>query len=184
MNSSLKLFFLLALAVPAVLHGQSSPRKMAVVDVGKVFDDYYKVKEAKEKMNKSGKIFKDEMAIFEKELKKLVDEFNEIQTKLKNPNLDADALRNQAKEKLKVIRVKESDIKQYQERYRATMRQREQNLGVQALADIRKAIEKVAADKELDLVLSSAGQQVVLFAKPAFDVTAEVIAIMNATQKK
>jgi len=184
MNTSLKLFFVLALVIPAMLLGQSSPSKIAIVDVQKVFDDYYKVKEAMEKREKSEKIFKDEVTIMENELKKLVDEFKEIQTKLKNPNLDVEALRDQAKQKLQAIRVQESDMKQYGERTRATWRQREQNLARQTLTDIRKAIEKVAADKDLDLVLSSAGQQAVLFAKPAFDVTAEISAILNATKKK
>ena len=113
MNTSLKLFFVLALVIPAMLLGQSSPSKMAIVDVQKVFDDYYKVKEAMEKRGKSEKIFKDEMTIMENELKKLVDEFKEIQTKLKNPNLDVEALRDQAKQKLQAIRVQESDMKQY-----------------------------------------------------------------------
>ena len=81
MNTSLKLFFVLALVIPAMLLGQSSPSKIAIVDVQKVFDDYYKVKEAMEKRTKSEKIFKDEMTIMENELKKLVGEFNEIQKK-------------------------------------------------------------------------------------------------------
>ena len=69
MNTSLKLFFVLALVIPAMLLGQSSPSKIAIVDVQKVFDDYYKVKEAMEKRTKSEKIFKDEMTIMENELK-------------------------------------------------------------------------------------------------------------------
>lgn len=181
--SWISLPFLMSL-LTVTLAAQSTPRNIGVVDVAKVFDEYHKVKEAKERMGKSQKIFKEEMEIFQKELKKLVDEFNEIQTKLKNPNLDSEILRKQAKEKLKVIREKESDVKQYQDRYRATLRQREQNLLSQHTADIRSAIAKVAVAKQLDLVLSSAGQQFVLYAKPAFDVTADVTAIINAPAPK
>ncbi|MFP6899533.1 MAG: OmpH family outer membrane protein [Opitutales bacterium] len=170
------------LSIP--LAAQSTPRNIGVVDVAKVFDDYYKVKEAKARMAKSQKIFKEEMEIFQKELKKLVDEFNEIQTKLKNPNLDSETLRKQAQAKLKVIRLKESDVKQYQERYRGTLRQREKNLLSQHTTDIRSAIAKVAASKQLDLVLSSAGQQFVLYAKPVFDITADVTAVINASAPK
>ena len=182
-TSWISLPFLMSL-LSVTLAAQSVPRNIGVVDVAKVFDEYYKVKEAKERMAKSQKIFKEEMEIFQKELKQLVDEFNEIQTKLKNPNLDSETLRNQAKEKLKVVREKESDVKQYQERYRATLRQREQNLLSQHTTDIRNAIAKVAESKKLDLVLSSAGQQFVLFAKPVFDVTADVTAIINASAPK
>ena len=171
---------LLAVSVTA----QTTPRNVGVVDVAKVFGEYYKVKEAKERMAKSQKIFTEEMGIFKTELKKLVDEFNELQTKLKNPNLDSAVLRKQAEEKIKVIRTKESDVKQYQDRTRATLRQREQNLLTQHTADIRDAITKVATAKNLDLVLSSAGQQFVLFHKSTFDVTAEVTAILNASAPK
>ena len=93
---------LLAVSVTA----QTTPRNVGVVDVAKVFGEYYKVKEAKERMAKSQKIFTEEMEIFGTELKKLVDEFKELQTKLMNPNLDNEALRKQAEEKIKVIRTK------------------------------------------------------------------------------
>ena len=99
-TSWISLPFLMSL-LTVTLAAQSTPRNIGVVDVAKVFDEYYKVKEAKERMGKSQKIFKEEMEIFQKELKKLVDEFNEIQTKLKNPNLDSEAIRKQAKVKEK-----------------------------------------------------------------------------------
>ena len=135
-------------------------------------------------MSLSQNIFKEEMGIYQSELKKLIDAFNELQTKLKNPNLDTEVLRKKGKEMLQVIREKEADIKQYQTRTVATMRQREQNFLALHTADIREAIKKVAASKNLDLILSSAGQQLVLFAKPAFDVTADVSTIINASAPK
>jgi len=184
MKFSLLSLSMLLSFVTATVIAQNSPRAIGVVDVAKVFDEYHKVKDAKEKMAKSQKIFKEEMEIYQKELKELVDEFNEIQTKLKNPNLVSESIRNQAQEKLKVIRAKESDVKQYQERTRATLRQREQNYLTQHTADIRNAITKVAAAKDLDLVLSSAGQQFVLFHKSTFDVTAAVSAVLNANAPK
>ena len=169
---------------PTLSLGQTTPRNVAVVDVGKVFTEYNEVKVAKEKMAKSQKIFKEEMGIYQSELKKLVDDFNELQTKLKNPSLDTPALRNKGKDMIKVIKQKESDIKQYQSRTLSTLRQREQNLLSKHTAHIREAIEKVAKAKNLDLVLSSAGKQFILFAKPAFDVTDDVIKIVNATVPK
>ncbi len=184
MKTSLLALSVLLSLLPAQLTAQATPRTIGVVDVAKVFDDYYKVKEAKERMAKSQKIFREEMEIFQAELKKLVGEFNDVQTKLKNPNLDTEALRKQAQDKLKVIREKEVDVQQYQERTRATLRQREQNLLTLHTTDIRSAIAKVAAAKNLDLVLSSAGQQFVLFAKPTFDVTADVTAIVNSSAPK
>ena len=184
MNISLLSRSLMLSLLTVSVAAQTTPRTVGVVDVAKVFDEYHKVKEAKEKMAKSQKIFKEEMEIFQKELTKLVGEFNEIQTKLKNPNLDSEAIRKQAQEKLKVIRTKEGDVKQYQDRTRATLQQRERNLLAEHTTDIRNAITKVATAKNLDLVLSSAGQQFVLFHKPTFDVTAAVTSVLNSNAPK
>ena len=180
MNLPLVSLAVLLSLLPALLTAQTAPRNVGVVNIAKVFDEYYKVKEAKERMAKSQKIFKEEMGIFQSELKKLIDDFNEVQTKLKNPNLKSDALLKKGEGMLKVIREKEADIKQYQTRTLATLRQREQNLLTQHTSDIRDAIGKVAAAKNLDLVLNSAGQQFVLFSKPTFDITAQVTAIINS----
>ncbi|MBO93950.1 MAG: hypothetical protein CMI32_03510 [Opitutales bacterium] len=188
MKAALFSFSILLSILPVLLTAQTTPRNIGVVDVTKVFDEYYKVKIAKERMAKSQKIFREEMEIFQTELKKLVNEFNDLQIKLKNPSLDTEALRKQAKDKLKVIRDKEADVKQYQDRTRATLQQRERNLLVQHTGEIRSAITKVASARKLDLIFNSTDPQFtlgfVLFAKPTFDVTADIIAIVNASAPK
>ena len=85
------------LLIPCVAFSQ----KVAVVDVQKVFDGYQKVKEARERLEKSSKIAKEEIDIFRDELGNIVKELREMEEKLKNPNIDSSALKGKYQEKVK-----------------------------------------------------------------------------------
>lgn len=65
-------------------------QKIGVVDVQKVFDGYHKVKDARERLDKSKKVAMEELEIFRDELEKIVEELREMEEKLKNPNIDTD----------------------------------------------------------------------------------------------
>ena len=75
-----KLFSLLLIILPSLMFAQ----KVAVVDVQKVFDGYQKVKDARERLEKSSKIAMEEIDIFKDELAKIVKELREMEEKLKN----------------------------------------------------------------------------------------------------
>ena len=82
-------------------------QKVAVVDVQKVFDGYTKVKEARERLEKSSSIAKEEIDIFKDELGKIVKELREMEEKLKNPNIDSSALKTKYQEKVNMAQSKE-----------------------------------------------------------------------------
>jgi len=156
-------------------------QKVGVVDVQKVFDGYQKVKEAREKLEKSQKIAMEELGIFRDELEKIVNELKEMEDKLKNPNIDSSSLKSKYQEKVQVAKEKQDDMVAYDKRAKATIAQRQRNLLVEHLEDIRAAIKKVAGDKGLDLVLNSSENQLgVFFASDQTDFTEEVIITLNA----
>ena len=78
-----KFFSLLLIILPSLMFAQ----KVAVVDVQKVFDGYQKVKDARERLEKSSKIAMEEIDIFKDELAKIVKELREMEEKLKKMNL-------------------------------------------------------------------------------------------------
>jgi len=156
-------------------------QKVGVVDVQKVFDGYQKVKEAREKLEKSQKIAMEELEIFRDELEKIVNELKEMEGKLKNPNIDSSSLKTKYQEKVQVAKEKQDDMVAYDKRAKATIAQRQRNLLVEHLEDIRTAIKKVAGVKGLDLVLNSSETQLgVFFASDQTDFTEEVIITLNA----
>lgn len=163
----------------------SQAQKVAVVDVQKVFDGYQKVKEARERLDKSKKIAMEELEIFRAEMEKIVKELKEMEEKIKNPNIDSTALRSKYQEKVEKAKVKQEDMVSYDKRAKATIAQRQRNLLVEHLEDIRGAVKRVAAAKKFDLILNSSETQLgVFFAGEKFDVTEEVIVTLNANIAK
>ena len=172
---------LLFLSLMSFTHAQ----KVAVLDVQKVFDGYQKVKEARQKLDKSKKIAMEEIDIYRAEMEKMVRELKEMEEKIKNPNIDSTDLRKKYQEKVEKAKVKQDDMVSYDKRAKATISQRQRNLLVEHLADIRKAVEKVAAVKGFDLILNSSETQLgVFYAGEKYDVTEEVIVTLNASSGK
>jgi outer membrane protein len=159
-------------------------QKIGVVDVQKVFDGYQKVKEARERLDKSKQVAMEELEIFRDEMEKIVNELKEMEEKLKNPNIDTSTLKDKYQEKVKVAKEKQDDMVAYDKRAKATIAQRQRNLLVEHLEDIRAAIKKVSLAKGLDLVLNSSETQLgVFYSSDNTDYTEEVIVTLNAENK-
>jgi Skp family chaperone for outer membrane proteins len=127
----------------------------------------------------------EELEIFRAEMEKIVKELKEMEEKIKNPNIDSTALRTQYQEKVKKAKIKQEDMVSYDKRAKATIAQRQRNLLVEHLEDIRGAVKRVAAAKKFDLILNSSETQLgVFFAGEKFDVTEEVIVTLNANIAK
>ena len=158
-------------------------QKIGVVDVQKVFDGYQKVKDARERLDKSKQVAMEELEIFRDEMEKIVNELKEMEEKLKNPNIDTSVLKDKYQEKVKKAQEKKEDMVAYEKRARATIAQRQKNLLVEHLGDIRIAIEKVSSAKKLDLVLNSSETQLgVFYASGNLDITQDVIVALNSTK--
>ena len=137
-------FFIL---VGSLLNAQ----KIAVVDVQKTFDGYQKVKDARERLDRSKKIAVEELEIFKDELEKIVKELREMEEKLKNPNIESSNLKASYQEKLKKAKEKQEDMVAYDKRAKATIAQRQRNLLVEHLGDIREAVKRFPPQKVLIL---------------------------------
>lgn len=181
----IKYSHILALCSFLFLNTFSHAQKIAVVDVQKVFDGYQKVKDARERLDKSKKIAMEELQIFRAELEKIVNELKEMEEKLRNPNLESAALKAKYQEKVKEAKVKQDDMIAYDKRTKATIAQRQRNLLVEHLGDIRTAVQKVAGAKGVDIVLNSSETQLgVFYVGDKFNVTEDVIVTLNASATK
>ncbi len=177
--------FLFSATVICLSSSMVQAQSIGVVNVQKVFDGYHKVKDARERLEKSRKIANEEIGIFREELGSIVKELKETEEKLKNPNIDSSTLRTKYQEQVKKAKEKQDDLIQYDKRTKATISQRQRNLLVEHIADIRKAVDKVSSLKKLDLVINSSETQLgVFYVKPTLDVTSDVIAVLNASAQK
>ena len=99
--------------------------------------------------------------------------------------IDSSSLKVKYQEKVKEAKVKQDDMVAYDKRAKATIAQRQRNLLVEHLADIRSAVQKVAGAKGIDVVVNSSETQLgVFFASEKFDITEEVIVTLNALAGK
>ena len=177
--------FLFSATVICLASSMVQAQTIGVVNVQKVFDGYHKVKDARDRLEKSRKIANEEIGIFREELGSIVKELKETEEKLKNPNIDSSTLRTKYQEQVKKAKEKQDDLIQYDKRTKATISQRQRNLLVEHIADIRKAVDKVSSVKKLDLVINSSETQLgVFYVKPTLDVTSDVIAVLNASAQK
>ena len=177
--------FLFSATVICLASSMVQAQTIGVVNVQKVFDGYHKVKDARDRLEKSRKIANEEIGIFREELSTIVKELKETEEKLKNPNIDSSTLRTKYQEQVKKAKEKQDDLIQYDKRTKATISQRQRNLLVEHIADIRKAVNKVSSVKKLDLVINSSETQLgVFYVKPTLDVTSDVIAVLNASAQK
>lgn len=157
--------------------------KVGVVDVEAVFNEYGKVKDARERLQMSKKVAVEEMEIFRDEWIKIGNELKALQEKVKNPKIVNPDLEEEFKEKLTLANEKREDMLAYEKRANATIMQREKNLVDETLDDIRTAIKKVASAKGLDLVIDkSESRRNVFFVSESLDYTREVIVTLNADQ--
>ena len=89
----MKTFYYLLFITLFTFVQSAQAQKTGVVDVQKVFDGYQKVKDARERLDKSKQVAMEELEIFRDEMGKIVNELKEMEEKLKNPNIDTATLK-------------------------------------------------------------------------------------------
>jgi len=108
-----------------------------------------------------------------------------MEEKLNNPNIESSDLKSKYQEKLKKAKEKQEDMVAYDKRAKATISQRQRNLLVEHLGDIRAAVNKVATAKGFDLVMNSSETQLgVFYSSEKLDITKDVISALNTSKKK
>ncbi len=179
---------LLAAAVLLLALPLQAQTKIATVDLKKLFENYWKTKQADANL-------KDRAADFDKKKKEMLDEYQKIGEEysklIASANDQAVAVaerdkRKQTAEK-KVLEMKEieQNVRQFDNSARATLGEQQRRLRDNVLKDIREAINtKVKAGgytMVLDTVAESVnGTPIVLYTNGQGDLTEEVLTSINA----
>jgi len=167
--------------------------KMAVVDLNKVFNDYYKTKDVdadlKEQMNKFRKERDDQM----NNHRALVDQIKGLQTSAQDPALgDAAKKEKQAKfeEKVKEAQVREKEMREYESQTGRLIQETSQRQRKRIVDEITVVVQSTAKAGTYDLVIDKSG--LTLNGTSAFlyvsdklpDLSDQVVKALNATQGK
>jgi len=176
---------LVALVVPFAALAQS---KIAIVDLSKVFDGYYRREQADTQL-------KDRAADFEKARQGMVEDFEaakseyeRLQESANDLSLSADERENRkaaAGRKLVDIRQIEQDVLQFERTSRSTLAEQRRRMMDRIVDEIKEVVAEKAKAASYDMVLdlkatSLAEVPVVLYHNGSNDLTREVLAELNS----
>ncbi len=184
----LLLAFVLAFA-PATQAAAPAAGAIAVVDLKKIFDGYWKTKQAdlnlKDRAGELDKKRKDMVADAQKaeaEYKKLVESASDSAVSIE----ERDKRKQSAAGKLRELQEIEQSVGQFDRSARAQLAEQQRNLRDKIVAEIREVLNKKAKAAGYGAVLDSAaesavGTPIVLFNATLPDLTEELLSQLNAT---
>jgi outer membrane protein len=166
--------------------------KIGSVDMKKVFDGYYKTKDAEQRINEARngakKELEDRMDTYQKGVAD-VKKFNE---EIENPALSKEAKETKSKtrdEKIAELRNMEREIQEFRQTREKQLQEQSNRMRQAIVDDISKVVnDRVKADN-YEIVFDKSGMSlngvpVVMFAKDAYDFTDSVITALNKTKGK
>jgi outer membrane protein len=184
------LALLLALVVaPGAQAAAPAAGSIAVVDLKKVFDGYWKTKQAdlnlKEKAGELDKKRKDMVADYQKandEYKKLIEGASDSAVSVE----ERDRRKKSAEVKLRELQEIESSIGQFDRSARTQLGEQQRNMRDKIVAEIREVVNKKARTVGYAAVIDSSaesavGTPIVLFNLSLPEFTEEIISQLNAT---
>ena len=187
MNFVRKAILALVLA-PMLCTAVCAQSKTATIDLRKVFDNYWKTKQADAAL-------KDRAADMEKEHKNMLDDWkkakDDYQALLADANNQAlssderDRRKKSAEDKLKFIKDTEDSIGQYERQARSTLDEQKRRMRDNILGEIRNVLNAIAKSDGYSMVIdiaaeSSNGTPIVLYNDNSGDLTDKVLSQLNA----
>lgn len=163
------------------------------VDVQALYRDYYKTQEALEKIKSSAEIAEEQRQQLFEEGKILVEEFNALKEKAENPALSEEARKGftaELQEKQQEIREKELEVKQFQQNTQRSLYERQRTHRDLMVDEIKQTVIDIGKEKGADLIFDTSAPEStgiipsILYARPEWDATKDVLARLNADAPK
>jgi outer membrane protein len=178
---------LAALAVGSTALQAQPALKLIVVDMAKVFDSHYKSEEANAKFRDAEQKAREQAEELNKQGQALVEEYKELAEQAKNALLTPEArtkAEGDAQKKLEEIRRKQEEVQGFRTNTERLLQQRIKTHRDLLLEEISKTVADLAKKQGATLVLDKSGPTLfgipaIIFADPAYDITADVITEVN-----
>jgi outer membrane protein len=168
------------------MHAQTGP-KILVVDLTKLFDNYWKSQEQKATLQADAEKAREQAAQLQKEGNALVEEFKELDEQSKNPTATAEAkakAQADAQKKYDEIQQKRTELNSFAQNAQSTLRQRSQTFKTLMIGEISKAAVDIAKNRGATFLLDKSGPTLlgvsnILHSDPSLDITDDVLAEIN-----
>lgn len=179
----------LAAAAGVLVPHQASAQavKIGTVDMKKVFENYYKTKDAEQRINEARNSAKKELEDRMDTYKKNTEEVQKLNDEINRPELSKEAKEAKSKgrdEKIAELKTMEREIREFQ----STREKQLQEQSVRMRGGIVDEINKVVTDRvkadQFDIVFDRSGPSlngvpVLLYSKESYDFTNDVITSLN-----
>lgn len=165
----------------------AEPLKIAVVDMARVFDDYYKTRIVQSQLEEQQSVYRTHVTAMNEEYNKLQDEYKVLLDAAQNITLketERQEKATKASEKLAEIKQKERDINQYLTEKSRQFKELEDTKRTEITAEILGEVQRRATVDGYDIVLDYSGKTTsslasVVFFKPNLDITDAVLEELN-----
>jgi outer membrane protein len=170
----------------------SADLKIGTVDMKKIFESYWRTKEAETKMSETRAMLKRDLDERNEKRKELQDSIEKLNDEIKKPELSKDRAMTKTKERDDKIGEWQNMMRELQ----AYQQEKEKQLADQTLRirngivdEIRKVVDDKVKSAGYDLVFDTSGNSinnvpVVLYAKEAWDFTKDIIEKLNSERPK
>ncbi len=180
-------FSAIIVSLAIALNGFCADQKVALVDMEKLFQNYYKTKISDADLKKQAEIFKDYSNKLNDSLLKLQDEFKEVRDASQNIALSEAERENKrisAQDKYRQLKEKENEVKQYNAEKQNQLKDKYEELRNSLLKEISETIRKYCQPQGITLVIDSSGKTLnnipsVIYRVPELDITDVILKEIN-----
>lgn len=178
-----------ALAASPVAHADM---KIGLVDMNKVFSEYYKTKDAENRINEARAAAKKELDDRMDAYKKNLDAINKLNEDLNKPELSKEAKDKKSKErddKISETKNLEREIQEFKTSREKQLQEQAVRMRNGIVEEITKLIQEHVKSDQYDLVLDKSGNSlngvpIILYSKDTNDFSADIISELNKNRPK
>jgi len=179
--------FALAIAAFAMLPAAHAQVKIGIVDMNKVFTEYYKTIEAEKKLNDAREAAKNEFDTRMEALQKRMEEINKLNADVEKPELSGEkkgTLMSQRDEMVNEARNLDREIAEFRGTRERQLQEQFVRMRKDIVEDILKVVDNKVKSEDYDLVLDSSGLSVgqipvVLYSRTDMDFSQAIIETLN-----
>ena len=166
--------------------------KVGTVDMKKVFESYYKTKDAEAKINEARNTAKKELEDRMDGAKKTLDEVKKLDEEINKPELSKDAKEQKAKvrtEKAGELQNMDREIREFQQSREKQLQEQSVRMRAGIVEEINKVIAERVKAENFDLVFDKSGPSlngvpIVLYSRDSYEFTAAVVDALNKNKGK
>jgi outer membrane protein len=161
--------------------------KIALVDMDKIFQEYWRTKVTEGNLKKQAEIFRSFAEQLNDSLLKLEEEFKELRDesqKIMLSDAERETKRLAAQEKYRQYQAKEVELVQYNREKQKQLSDEQKKLRAEILAEIVREVNRQASVQGLTLVIDKSGKTLndipsVVYFNPSLDITPGIVQELN-----